>query len=162
MCSKWATLTFFFLMWSFANVEFAVLCCLGSGVCRTVRLLAINPWKMNTFFYLSQWGATDWRWLCAVWWLRRIGEFGPWQRAIYILSCVFVLIPSGLHTAGVPFITGTPKFQCAAPDVEREVNKCCKNCTTDAFIGPYSYNSTVTEVYFFNLLSLCLATIEKI
>ena len=52
--------------------------------------------------------------------LRRIGEFGPWQRAIYILSCVFVLIPSGLHTAGVPFITGTPKFQCAAPDVGRE------------------------------------------
>ena len=94
--------------------------------------------------------------------LRRIGEFGPWQRAIYILSCVFVLIPSGLHTAGVPFITGTPKFQCAAPDPERGVNKCCKNCTKYAFIGPYAYNSTVTEVYFFNLLSLCLATVEKI
>ena len=94
--------------------------------------------------------------------LRRIGEFGPWQRAIYILSCVFVLIPSGLHTAGMPFITGTPKFQCAAPDVGREVNKCCKNCTKYAFIGPYAYNSTVTEVYFFNLLYLCLATVEKI
>lgn len=77
--------------------------------------------------------------------LKRIGEFGPWQRAIYILSCVFVLIPSGLHTAGVPFITGTPKFQCATPDVECEVNKCCKNCTNYAFIGPYAYNSTVTE-----------------
>ena len=74
----------------------------------------------------------------------------------------FVLIPSGLHTAGGPFITGTPKFQCAAPDPERGVNKCCKNCTKYAFIGPYAYNSTVTEVYFFNLLSLCLATVEKI
>ena len=42
------------------------------------------------------------------------------------------------------------------------MNKCCKNCTKYAFIGPYAYNSTVTEVYFFNLLSLCLATVEKI
>ncbi|XP_022803723.1 organic cation transporter protein-like isoform X2 [Stylophora pistillata] len=77
--------------------------------------------------------------------LNHIGEFGPWQRAIYFLSCFFVLIPSGLHTAGVPFITGTPKFQCATPKVECEVNKCCKNCTKYAFIGPYAYNSTVTE-----------------
>ena len=119
--------------------------------------------KNEHFFNLSQWGATDWRWLCAVWWHPK-AYWWIWALAktIYILSCVFVLIPSGLHTAGVPFITGTPKFQCAAPDLEREVNKCCKNCTKYAFIGPYAYNSTVTEVYIFNLLSLCLATVEKI
>ena len=157
-CKKLKLLTFtrlqsgqhwlFFLMWSFANFEFAVLCCLGSRVCRTVCLLVI--WKMNTFFINPsevQQTENDSVQFDDI--LKRIGEFGPWQRAIYILSCVFVLIPSGLHTAGVPFITGTPKFQCVTPDVECEVNKCCKNCTNYAFIGPYAYNSTVTEVCFF-------------
>ena len=159
MCSKWAMLTFF----PYVTIHQLWICCTMLPWIRGLKNRAfIRYMKNEHFFNLSQWGATDWRWLCAVWWLRRIGEFGPWQRAIYILSCVFVLIPSGLHTAGVSFITGTPKFQRAAPDVEREVNKCCKNCTKYAFIGPYAYNSTVTEVYFFNLLSLCLATVEKI
>ena len=82
--------------------------------------------------------------------LKRIGEFGPWQRTIYFLSCAFVIIPSAIQNAGVLFITGTPKFQCVTPSVECEVNKCCDNCTKYEFIGPYAFESTVTEVSFFN------------
>ena len=63
-----------------------------------------------------------------------------------MLTCAFVLIPSGIQFAGGFFLTGTPKFQCVTPGVECDLNKCCDNCTKYHFIG---FTSAVTEVSFF-------------
>ena len=75
--------------------------------------------------------------------LKSVGEFGPWQRIVYVITCVFVIIPSGIQFAGGFFLTGTPKFQCVTPGVQCDVNKCCANCTKYHFT---TFTSAVTEV----------------
>lgn len=75
--------------------------------------------------------------------LKSIGEFGFWQKIIYLLTCIFVNVPTTFQLVGVFFISGTPKFQCATPSVECDANKCCDNCTKYDF---YQFTSTTTEV----------------
>lgn len=74
--------------------------------------------------------------------LKSIGEFGLKQRIVYVLTCTFVLIPSGIQLAGTVFVTGTPKFQCVTVGVECDVNKCCSNCTKYHF---FDFTSAVSE-----------------
>lgn len=42
--------------------------------------------------------------------LKRIGEFGPWQRAIYILSCVLSLHPVDFTQLGCHSLLGHQSF----------------------------------------------------
>lgn len=78
--------------------------------------------------------------------LKSIGEFGSCQKLLFILTCVFVDIPGGFQLAGMFFITGTPKFQCATPNVTCDVDKCCKNCTKYEFIEDFTSTSTEVSV----------------
>ena len=76
--------------------------------------------------------------------IKTVSEFGRWQKFIYFTTCALVIVPSGIHIAGMYFITGTPKFQCVTPNVTCDENKCCDNCTQYEFKGPFI--STATEV----------------
>ena len=78
--------------------------------------------------------------------LKSIGEFGSRQKFLFILTCVFVNIPAGFQLAGMFFITGTPKFQCATPNVTCDVDKCCANCTKYEFIQDFTSTSTEVSV----------------
>ena len=118
-CKKLKILTFtcvqsgqcwlFSLMWSFTNFEFAVLCCLGSGVCRTVRLFAI--WKMNTFLiYASEVQQTEDDSVQFDDILRRIGEFGPWQRPFISFHVFLSLYPVDFTQLGCHSLLGHQSF----------------------------------------------------
>ena len=74
--------------------------------------------------------------------LKSVGEFGLWQKALFFLTCTFVIIPSAFQITSVIFVSGTPKFQCTTPDITCDVDKCCKNCTKYEFIQNYSTIST--------------------
>ena len=74
--------------------------------------------------------------------LKSVGEFGLWQKALFFLTCTFVIIPSAFLVTSVIFVSGTPKFQCTTPDITCDVEKCCKNCTKYEFIQNYSTIST--------------------
>lgn len=76
--------------------------------------------------------------------IKTVCEFGRWQKFIYFTTCALVIVPSGIHIAGMYFITGTPKFHCVTPNTTCLENKCCDNCTEYAFDGPFI--STATEV----------------
>ena len=76
--------------------------------------------------------------------IKTVSEFGRWQRFIYFTTCALVIVPSGIHIAGLYFVTGTPKFHCATPNTTCAENKCCDNCTEYKFDGPFI--STATEV----------------
>lgn len=98
--------------------------------------------------------------------LHSIGEFGPWQRVIYIVCCAVVIIPSGIQFAGGFFFTGTPEFHCITPGVKCDLNKCCTNCTKYQFT---TFTSAVTEVGMFTfpclhvvfVCMLCSFTVQK-
>lgn len=75
--------------------------------------------------------------------IKTVCEFGRWQKFIYFTTCALVIVPSGIHIAGMYFITGTPKFHCVTPNITCLENKCCDNCTEYAFDGPFI--STATE-----------------
>ncbi|KAJ7333877.1 hypothetical protein OS493_015970 [Desmophyllum pertusum] len=75
--------------------------------------------------------------------IKTVSEFGRWQKFIYFTTCALVIVPSGIHIAGMYFITGTPKFHCVTPNVTCDENKCCDNCTEYVFDGPFI--STTTE-----------------
>ena len=74
--------------------------------------------------------------------LKSVGEFGSWQKALFFLTCTFVIIPSAFQITSVIFVSGTPKFQCTTPDITCDVDKCCKNCTKYEFIQNYTTIST--------------------
>ena len=74
--------------------------------------------------------------------LKSVGEFGSWQKALFFLTCTFVIIPSAFQITSVIFVSGTPKFQCTTPDITCAVDKCCKNCTKYEFIQNYTTIST--------------------
>lgn len=76
--------------------------------------------------------------------IKTVSEFGRWQKFIYFTTCALVIVPSGIHIAGIFFVTGTPKFHCVTPNVTCGDSKCCDNCTDYVFDGPFI--STVTEV----------------
>ena len=74
--------------------------------------------------------------------LKSVGEFGSWQKALFFLTCTFVIIPTAFQITSVVFVSGTPKFQCTTPDMKCDVDKCCKNCTKYEFIQHYTTIST--------------------
>ena len=74
--------------------------------------------------------------------LKSVGEFGSWQKALFFLTCTFVIIPTAFQITSVIFVSGTPKFQCTTPDMKCDVDKCCKNCTKYEFIQHYTTIST--------------------
>ena len=76
--------------------------------------------------------------------IKTVSEFGRWQKFIYFTTCALVIVPSGVHIAGMYFITGTPQFHCATLNTTCDENKCCDNCTEYKFDGPFI--STATEV----------------
>ncbi|KAJ7382378.1 hypothetical protein OS493_035439 [Desmophyllum pertusum] len=48
--------------------------------------------------------------------IKTVSEFGRWQKFIYFTTCALVIVPSGIHIAGMYVITGTPKFHCVTPN----------------------------------------------
>ncbi|XP_031561203.1 organic cation transporter protein-like [Actinia tenebrosa] len=72
-------------------------------------------------------------------WVR---SFGSYQKILYIVGNL-LLTPISLQFALLVFGTGTPKFHCSSPNSTCPSGKCCDNCTSYTFDGPFT--SAVSE-----------------
>jgi hypothetical protein len=72
-----------------------------------------------------------------------VPEFGRYQMMAYFGSCL-VILPIGMQLACLVFAMGTPRFHCAVVNSTCPPNKCCDNCTSYTFDGPFT--SIVSEV----------------
>ncbi|EDO40414.1 predicted protein [Nematostella vectensis] len=72
-----------------------------------------------------------------------VRSFGPYQRVLYLIMKLLIIPISAQFTALV-FCLGTPEFQCTTANVTCPPRKCCDNCTSYEFVGPFT--TSVSEV----------------
>lgn len=77
-----------------------------------------------------------------------IPSFGNYQKVVYFGTSVLNLL-LGPQFGLLVFAMGSPRFQCATPNVTCDVNKCCSNCTSYEFLDG-QFTSIVTEVRYRN------------
>ncbi|XP_048581006.1 organic cation transporter protein [Nematostella vectensis] len=65
-----------------------------------------------------------------------VNTFGRYQKALF-LGCNGIILAFALQYGSLLFSFGTPRFHCADNNSTCEPNKCCNNCTTYAFDGPF-------------------------
>ncbi|XP_048580784.1 organic cation transporter protein [Nematostella vectensis] len=66
-----------------------------------------------------------------------VRSFGPYQRVLYLIMKLLIIPISAQFTALV-FCLGTPEFQCTTANVTCPPRKCCDNCTSYEFVGPFT------------------------
>ena len=76
-----------------------------------------------------------------------VASFGKYQRILYFCTLLMVF-PITNQFPLLVFGFGTPGFHCVTPNVTCEAKKCCDECTSYVFDGPF--HSTVSEVSIFN------------
>ena len=74
-----------------------------------------------------------------------VQSFGCYQKLLYS-GVNLILIPVSLQFMLLVFGMGTPKFHCTTPNSTCPASKCCENCTSYEFDGPFK--SAVSEVSF--------------
>ncbi|KAK3752711.1 hypothetical protein QZH41_018678, partial [Actinostola sp. cb2023] len=75
---------------------------------------------------------------------QHVSSFGRYQKVVFFSSCCLIMLTS-VQFAAMLFIYGTPNFHCETSDNSTcPPNKCCDNCTTYVFDGPF--NSIVSEI----------------
>jgi hypothetical protein len=72
-----------------------------------------------------------------------VSSFGSYQKVIFFSSCLLVMLTS-CQFAALLFVYGTPNFHCESDNSTCLPNKCCDNCTSYVFDGPFK--SIVSEV----------------
>ncbi|XP_020913714.1 organic cation transporter protein [Exaiptasia diaphana] len=75
-----------------------------------------------------------------------VQSFGRYQKIVLFASCFLVMLCSS-QFAALLFVYGTPNFHCEDTNSTCPPNKCCNNCTSYVFDGPF--RSVVSE---FNLI----------
>ena len=72
-----------------------------------------------------------------------VSSFGRYQKILYFGICL-MSFPMANQFSLLVFGFGTPGFHCVTPNVTCEAKKCCDECTSYEFDGPF--HSTVSEV----------------
>ncbi|XP_032229103.1 organic cation transporter protein [Nematostella vectensis] len=73
---------------------------------------------------------------------KHVNSFGCYQRALYA-GVNLLIVPIGLQFALLVFAFGTPKFHCSDVNSTCAPSKCCDNCSSYTFDGPFT--SAVSE-----------------
>ena len=73
-----------------------------------------------------------------------VSSFGKYQIFWLIFTGFVLVFPVTTQFTLLVFANGTPNFQCVTPNVSCDVKKCCDECKSYEFQGPF--HSTVSEV----------------
>jgi len=73
-----------------------------------------------------------------------VSSLGKYQIFWLVFTGFVLVFPVTTQFTLLVFANGTPDFHCVTPNVTCEAKKCCKECTTYEFDGPF--HSTVSEV----------------